>query len=147
MDGLKLLVQSSEDDTEQNAYYNGWLHDHFVSCVYVFVPSDRIVAQSLNNPGSWHDSLVALHGNIYNKLESIFEACGGKCIVDSAFNQKRCAYSIKSGKRKPGETAERRRICHQATVMHQAMEWGMRAIQGSFPCLKDRFLFSDDRQD
>jgi hypothetical protein len=115
--------------------------------VYVFVPSDRIVAQSLNNPGSWHDSLVALHGNIYNKLESIFEACGGKCIVDSAFNQKRCAYSIKSGKRKPGETAERRRICHQATVMHQAMEWGMRAIQGSFPCLKDRFLFSDDRQD
>jgi len=31
--------------------------------------------------------------------------------------------------------------------MRQAVEWGMRAIQGSFPRLKDRFLFSDDRQD
>jgi hypothetical protein len=80
-------------------------------------------------------------------LESVFEACSGKCVVDSAFNQKRCAYLIKSGKRKPGETAERRRIRHQATVMRQAVEWGMRAIQGSFPCLKGRFLFSDDRQD
>jgi hypothetical protein len=89
MDGLKLLVQLSGVDTEQNTYYNGWLHDHFVSCVYVFVPSGHIVAQLLSNPGSWHDSLVALNGNIYNELESIFEACGGKCAVDSAFNQKR----------------------------------------------------------
>jgi hypothetical protein len=147
MDGLKLLVQSSGVDVEQNAYYNGWLHDHFVSCVYVFAPSGHIVAQSLNNPGSWHDSLVALNGNIYNELESVYEACGGKCVVDSAFNQKRCPYLIKSGNAKPGETAERRRIRCQATVMRQASEWGMRAIQGSFPRLKDRFLFSDDRQD
>jgi len=31
--------------------------------------------------------------------------------------------------------------------MRQAVEWGMRAIQGSFPRLKDQFLFSDNRQD
>jgi len=147
MDGLKLLVQSSGDDTEQNAYYNGWLHDHFVSCVYVFAPSGHIVAQSLNNPGSWHDSLVAMNGNIYNILEDVYGANGGKCIVDSAFNQKRCHYLIKSGKAKPGETAERRRIRQQATTMRQAVEWGMRSLQGSYPRLKDRFLFSDDRQD
>ncbi len=33
--------------------------------------------------------------------------------------------------------------------MRQAVEWGMRAVQGSFPRLKDRFLFldgSDDRR-
>jgi len=147
MDGLKLLVQSSGDDTEQNAYYNGWLHDHFVSCVYVFAPSGHIVAQSLNNPGSWYDSLVAMNGKIYNILEDVYGANGGKCIVDSAFNQKRCHYLIKSGKAKPGETAERRRIRQQATTMRQAVEWGMRSLQGSYPRLKDRFLFSDDRQD
>ncbi len=31
--------------------------------------------------------------------------------------------------------------------MRQAVEWGMRSLQGSYPRLKDRFLFSDDRQD
>jgi len=88
-----------------------------------------------------------MNGNIYNILEDVYGANGGKCIVDSAFNQKRCHYLIKSGKAKPGETAERRRIRQQATTMHQAIEWGMRSLQGSYPRLKDRLLFSDDRQD
>jgi len=31
----------------------------------------------------------------------------------------------------------------QATLMRQAVEWGMRAIQSSFPCLKDTFVYED----
>jgi len=31
----------------------------------------------------------------------------------------------------------------QATSMRQAAEWGMRAIQSSFPCLKDTFVYED----
>ena len=27
--------------------------------------------------------------------------------------------------------------------MRQASEWGMRALQGSFPCLKDRFVVEE----
>jgi hypothetical protein len=30
MDGLKLQIQKSGDEAMQNAYYNGWLHDHLV---------------------------------------------------------------------------------------------------------------------
>jgi len=149
MDGLKLLIQKPGDDVVQNGYYNGWLHDHFVSCVYVFVPSGHIVVQSLNNPGSWHDSLCALNGNLYGTLAEVYESDGGKCVVDSAFSQKRCRFLIKSGKEKAGESAARRRLRQQATAMRQAVEWGMRAVQGSFPRLKDRFLFldgSDDRR-
>ena len=35
-------------------------------------------------------------------------------------------------------------ICIQATSLCQSAEWGMRAIQGSFPRLKDRLIFSED---
>jgi hypothetical protein len=31
----------------------------------------------------------------------------------------------------------------QATSMRQAAEWGMRAIQSSFPCLKDTFVYEE----
>jgi hypothetical protein len=36
MDGLNLPVQTLSDDDIENATYNGWLHTHFVSSVYVF---------------------------------------------------------------------------------------------------------------
>jgi hypothetical protein len=36
MDGLNLLVQTSADQEVENATYNGWLHEHFVSCVFAF---------------------------------------------------------------------------------------------------------------
>ncbi len=39
MDGLKILIQKPGDESIQNANYNGWLHDHFVGCVFAFVPS------------------------------------------------------------------------------------------------------------
>lgn len=36
MDGLNLAVQESADQETENAMYNGWLHDHFVSSVIAF---------------------------------------------------------------------------------------------------------------
>lgn len=36
MDGLNLAVQESPDQETENATYNGWLHDHFVSSVIAF---------------------------------------------------------------------------------------------------------------
>ncbi len=62
--------------------------------------------------------------------------------MDSAFSKKRCPFLIKSGKRKPGETLLQTTIWRQATSLRQSAEWGMRAIQGIFPRLKDKLLFS-----
>jgi hypothetical protein len=143
MDGLKIKIEKSSDEETQNAYYNGWLHSHFVGCVYVFVPSGVVVASAVNAPGSWHDSEIATNCGLYDKLQSIFDSSGGKAVVDSAFSKKRCPFMIKSGKRKPGETARRTVIRQQATSLRQCAEWGMRAIQGSFPRLKDKLLFSE----
>lgn len=38
IDGLNLAVQVSDDGEIENATYNGWLHDHFISNVLVFSP-------------------------------------------------------------------------------------------------------------
>jgi hypothetical protein len=39
MDGLNLPVQESTDQETENSTYNGWLHKHFVSCVFAFSAS------------------------------------------------------------------------------------------------------------
>ena len=38
IDGLKLPVQTSDDSDIENATYNGWLCEHFISSVLVFSP-------------------------------------------------------------------------------------------------------------
>jgi hypothetical protein len=48
---------------------------------------------------------------------------------------------------KGGEMPEARTLCQQATSLRQSAEWGMRAIQGSFPHLKDTLLFSEEMTD
>ncbi len=98
MDGLKVPIQWPGDYWVQNAYYNGWLHGHFVGCVFVFAPDGTVVAASVNNPGSWHDSFIAENSGIYDKLEQVFTLAGGKCVVDAAFSLRRCPFLIKSGK-------------------------------------------------
>jgi hypothetical protein len=102
-----------------------------------------VVASAVNAPGSWHDSEIATNCKLYDKLQSIFGSSGGKAVVDSAFSKRRCPFMIKSGKRKPGETAGQTIIQQQATSLRQCAEWGMRAIQGSYPRLKDKLLFSE----
>ena len=137
MDGLKIPIQASGDRKTQNEYYNGWLHDHFVNAVFVFVPSGTIVACTVNAPGSWHDSFIALNGGLYDKLDEVFHSTGGRCVVDAAFSRVRCPYLVKSGEKCFGDyNLLVNRIKVQATSLRQAAEWGMRALQGSFPRLK-----------
>ena len=45
IDGLNLPVQTSGNQDIENASYNGWLHNHFVSSVLVFVPNGTLRAE------------------------------------------------------------------------------------------------------
>lgn len=38
IDGLNILLATSDDPDLENATYNGWLHGHYTSCVIVFSP-------------------------------------------------------------------------------------------------------------
>jgi DDE superfamily endonuclease len=143
MDGLKLYIQKSGNNTKQNNFYNGWTHDHYVSAVLVFCPDGSIPIACFNVPGSIHDSCIADWGNIYKKLEGVYKRVEGKCTVDSAFSKKRFPFLLKSGLNfetinHNTETYRDQLILNmQATSMRQCAEWGMRAIQSSFPRLKD----------
>ena len=144
MDGLKIYLEQSGKDIIQNMFYNGWTHNHYVSAVIVFCPDGTIPIATYNVPGCFHDSTIADWGNIYKKLECIYTNTGGKCTVDSAFSKKNYAFLIKSSQTDPIlDDFHDYEINDQATSMRQSAEWGTRALQASFPRLKDRLVFEE----
>ena len=61
MDGLKLNIQESGKVYEQNQYYNGWTHGHYVNSLFVFGPDGKICICVLNAPGTFHDNTMAYY--------------------------------------------------------------------------------------
>eukprot|EP00536_Pseudo-nitzschia_multiseries_P003351 jgi/Psemu1/7571/gm1.7571_g len=82
--GLKVDLQQSRNWAKQNLHYNGCRTSTFINSVFVFAPDGRIRICILNCPGSWHDSTMSDYG-VYQKLESMYEKCGAKVVVGSAF--------------------------------------------------------------
>ena len=144
-DGLKLHLQQSGNHLIQNRFYNGWTHDHYVSNIFVFVPNGTICICALNAPGSIHDSQLADWGGVYPKLKKVYDEMDGIVVMDSAFSKLTYPFIIKSGQELPVHTtAQEITITSQATSCRQAAEWGMRALQGSFPRLKDWFYYEEN---
>ena len=149
MDGLKLYVQTHADRAKENNCYNGWKYDHYVGAVLVFCPDGTIPFCCYNVPGCVHDSLIAEWGSVYSKLGRVYDLCGGKCTVNSAFSKRDNEFLIKSAQTTlagdtPEEFALNVRLNAEATSMRQSAEWGMRALQASFPRLKDRFIYEEN---
>lgn len=144
-DGVKLRLQQSGNAVIQNAFYNGWTHDHYVGNVLVFAPSGRIIACALNAPGCLHDSTIASYGDIYRKLREAYGRTGGLCVVDSAFAVARHPFLIKSSNTPNPENLGGMdyEMSVQATAARQSAEWGMRAVQSSFPRLLDRIVYEE----
>ena len=137
MDGLKLEVEKSSCVLEQNAFYNGWQHSHWVVNILVFDLTGKVIACGLNAPGSWHDSLVCESYGVYDKLRKAYEEHGAKTAVDSAFSVSgaNSDFLIKSGELHHAQNA---------TSIRQASEWGVNSWKASFPRLKDTLRFERD---
>eukprot|EP00957_Ditylum_brightwellii_P199396 15198434-Ditylum_brightwellii.AAC.1 len=58
-----------------------------------------ICAMVINMPGAMHDSMAAEYGFIYKKFACLFDRCGAKTVVDSAFSLKRNKFLIKSSQK------------------------------------------------
>ncbi len=138
MDGLKLMIECSSNDDEQNHFYNGWTCDHYVSAVLVFCPDGTNPICCYNVPGTIHDSNIATIGRIYEKLGDVYNQTGGRCTVDSAFARNSYPFLVKSCKPTVDMSIDDIRTAKEATSMRQSSEWGMRAFQSSFPRIKDR---------
>jgi hypothetical protein len=143
-DGLKLYLQKSGDIRIQSRFYNGWTHSHYVTNLFVFSPDGMIIACVLNAPGSIHDSTLAEWGNIYEVLERTYEKTGGQCCMDSAFASMNSQSIIRSAQdHSTARNPEELLVFGEATSLRQAAEWGMRAIQGSFPRIKDPLRYEE----
>ena len=144
MDGLKITLEQSGDALIQERFYNGWTHDHYVSSVLCFCPDGTIPIAYINIPGAVHDSQIADYGDIYDKLEMVYQRDGGQCTVDSAFGNVNREFLIKSSQDLIHIRSYRaRNIAREATSMRQSAEWGMRAFQSSMPRIKDRMKFEE----
>jgi len=141
MDGLKTPVQNHPDAMWENAMYNGWLHEHYVSSVFVFSPKGVIMMCTLNCPGSWHDSRVARE--IYDTLETKTPE-EYYLVADSAFPQGaahiagKIKVPLRQGQLLPSDPQaqdEQLAFDRQLLSYRQTAEWGMRGLQGSFPRL------------
>jgi hypothetical protein len=97
LDGLNLNIQSTKDDKVQFIFYNGWTHGHYVSNTFIFGMDGTIRICGLNAPGTMGDSTLADYGNVYEKLERVFNETGGKVVLASAFRLASNDFIIKSG--------------------------------------------------
>jgi hypothetical protein len=66
IDGLNLPVQNSDDEDIENATFNGWLHNHFVSSVLVFSPKGQLT--------SVHASFELLLTYYYNVIRNCYSS-------------------------------------------------------------------------
>jgi hypothetical protein len=140
MDGLKLRLERAGDDDMQNIFYNGWTHDHYVSNLFLFSPDGMIRACYINAPGTTHDSTMANLSVIYDLVDALYVRRGSKIVVDSAFSADSRQSVYKSHQDNIDGNGNIRRnpdVHRQAKSVRQLSEWGMRGLQGSFPCLKD----------
>lgn len=115
----------------------------------ILPPNGVVICCELNAPGAMHDSTIAEWGNVYAKLDEVFERTWGCCVVDSAFSKGDYPFLIKSSQ-DHFPIAENLTIAsstiaeaRQATSARQAFEWDMRALQGTFPRLKDRLFYEE----
>ena len=129
-------------------YYNGWQHGHYITNVLVFSPDGLIIDAVLNVPGSVHDSQVAIWGGTYKRLKEVHLESGGVCCVDSAFAATNVPYLVQSSQNKSmAKDAFDRVQMTEATSLRQAAEWGMRALQGAMPRLKDHIAFEPNGEE
>lgn len=92
-----------------------------------------------------HASTIAKRGKVYNKLEKTCKAFKRRCVFDSAFCKVQYLFLIKSVQDhlKTENTAAYVVHLQQAKSARKASKWGIRALQGSFPRLKDYLPYKE----
>ena len=91
-------------------------------------------------------------GDIYDKLEKVYDKTGLNFVIDSAVTSSTYKFLIKSSQ--DDLTADKGLLVIEdqivniavkrvATSTRQSAEWGMRAVQFSFPRLKDTMIYEE----
>lgn len=86
-DRVKILIQKSRNNRKQNAIYNGWKSNYYVTNLFVLAPDGLIVACMLNCPDFMPNSELAALGNslIYQSIDFRYDKHHVQCVMGSAF--------------------------------------------------------------
>jgi len=137
MDGLSLDSECESEPDIQNSFYNSYTTDTCVNNVLIYGPDGKVFHCGLNFPGSWHDSNITSHFFSYIKRKiGDYRIC-----VDQGFPRSGDAYDVfvgpmkkkKIDKLSPILKDTMLELCAAYVSLRQAAEWGMRALQGTFP--------------
>jgi hypothetical protein len=113
-----------------------------VNNVFAYGPDGKVFFAAINFPGSWADgSLTSRFLHQMKRRMALYKIC-----VDQGFPHSGDAYGTFVG---PITKRAARHLHHDVrdylllisnvhTSLRQASEWGMRGLQGTFPCCKKR---------
>ena len=79
----------------------------------------------------------------FKSWKTIYDDFNATLTVDSAFSSARYPFFIKSSESSQAISPDDYILSNEATSMRQSIEWGMRCLQGSFPRLKERFIYKE----
>lgn len=117
----------------------------------IWIDKGCIINASINAPGSWHDSRVAL--SVYLKLHHNTPE-GFYIIADTAFprgaigSASKIRAPMKMGQRLPADRQRQEEVLafdRQLVSFRQSAEWGMRQMRGSFGRLRLPLDANDDQ--
>ncbi len=137
LDGLSLASECSSELIKQNTIYNGYHSDTMVNNIFVYGPDGKEFLCTINFPGSWHDG--SLTSNVFPYIRENIGCY--KICVDQGFPRSGDAAGILVGpiSKKQARSLAPNLCCYLLkisnvyTSLHQASEWGMRLLQGTFP--------------
>jgi len=120
-------------------FCNGWTGGCCITNLFCFSPDGQIIVRFIDSPGSAHDSTLADCGDMHKLWEDVCDQTGVVCCIDLAFKTVVAPRLIRSSNDETkAHDATEHHIFVQAMSLRQAAEWGTRAVQGSFPRLKDK---------
>lgn len=136
IDGKNFKVLQPANPDLQNAFYNGWLHDVFITGTLCFSADGLIVWARHNCPGSWNDAenCVDFRNNLLNEELRPDPRCG--VVADSAFPCSgrmtgRILTPLKDGdlgRLLPSVRESATVLSAAITSIRQAAEWGMGSV-------------------
>ena len=142
IDGVSFSTECTDERVEQNAYYCGYDCDTMVNNVFAYGPDGKVFFAAINFPDSWADgSLTACFLHKMKRRIGAYKIC-----VDQGFPRSGDAYGTLVGRvtrraarqLHPNVCDYLLCISNVHALFRQASEWGVQAMQGTFPGCKKR---------
>ncbi len=139
MDGVSFSTECTDERVEQNLMYCGYDCNTMVNNALAYGPDGKVFFAAINFPGSWADgSLMAQFLHKMKRKIGNYKICVGQGFPRSGAAHGTFVGPITKRVRCLHHEVHDYHLCisNVHTSLWHASEWGMRSMQGTFPCCK-----------